>query len=222
MIWLLAFLAVAEESVESLPDLWTQLHEGEIAHLIDGKPQEAIEIYEALFKGLTPDHPLFGRILFALGRAYYDIGEHKKSKEILLKAIRSVDPPNDAHEYYIDMLASEHPIKTLPYSGNAWFSLSDSSSFPSRYRVHLLDKAQRFNQANITLEILTEGKVYIHLEDIQGDIVIGVAYFKKGIHNLLIQNSIFPRGFTGEKDIEAITLKTEKEGILSVSHISIR
>ena len=219
MIWLFGLLAMADES---LPDLWTQLHEGEIAHFIDGKPQEAIEIYEALFKDLPPDHPLFGQILFALGRAYYDIGKKQKAKEALLRSIRSPEPPETASAYYIDMLASEYPIQSLPYSGNVWFSLSDSEVLPKRYKIHLEEEAQQFTQVNLTLDILKEGKIYVCLEETQGKIIEEVIYLKKGRHNLRIQGGVFPKAFSGKSSIEGISLESDKEGILSASNISIR
>ena len=52
---------------DNLPEMWVQLHEGRLVHLVEGEAKEAIEIFEALLSGLSDTHPLYGELMFSLG-----------------------------------------------------------------------------------------------------------------------------------------------------------
>ena len=187
---MIAFLFLCAHADESLPELWTLLHEGELLHLIDGDPAGAIEIFQALQEGVSSTHPLYGRMLFALGRAYYDVGNKKKAKVDILKSIRSVYPPEEAVIYYVDMLAKEQPIQVIPYEGEPWFSLSDTDVLPKRYKVHVNADASSFVSANIQVEMQADSVLSVSLFDSIGKRLTEQVTLSRGNHSLLIQRSI--------------------------------
>ena len=207
---------------ETLPELWTLLHEGELLHLIDGDPTGAIEIFHPLQEGISSSHPLYGRMLFALGRAYYDIGEKRKAKEEILKSIRSVYPPEEAIVYYVDMLAKEQPIRTLPYRGEPWFSLSDRDSLPNRYKAYITQGASSFHDAQLTIKIQKEERLSLSLFDSEGVELKEDISFPVGVHSITLQRNTFPKNFTESFDVTGIEIRTQKEGVFSVSQIVLK
>ena len=126
MIWLLGFLAFSEEN---LPELWTQMHEGQLVHLVEGEPQEAIGIFQALLKDLPNDHPIFCDLLFSLGRAQYDVGDVVSAKKSILEVVRINKNPEQALHYYSFLLAEENPLEKLPTKKDLSFYRTEKLSF---------------------------------------------------------------------------------------------
>ena len=207
---------------ESLPELWTLLHEGELLHMIDGDPKGAIEIFQALQEGVSSTHPLYGRMLFALGRAYYDVGNKKKAKSDILESIRSVYPPEEAVTYYVDMLAKERPIQTLPYQGEPWFSLSDTDALPKRYKVHLSDRASSFSEAQLQINMQEGAQLYLSIFDVAGVEITEKVSLSEGNHSLVIKREVFPKTLKENKEIVGIEIVTQREGVLSLSQLALR
>ena len=219
---MIAFFFLCAQADETLPELWTLLHEGELLHLIDGDPTGAIEIFHPLQEGISSSHPLYGRMLFALGRAYYDTGEKRKAKEEILKSIRSVYPPEEAVVYYVDMLAKEQPVQTLPYRGEPWFSLSDRDSLPNRYKASITQDASFFDEAQLTVKIQKEEPLSLSLFDVYGVALKEQLSFPVGVHSITLQRNVFPKNFSDNYGVAGIEIRTQNEGVFSVSQVVLQ
>ena len=136
MIWLgFSLLALAQDD---LPDLWVQMHEGRLVHLIEGNPVEAQEIFQALLKDLPNQHPLYGHLRYSLGCAQYDVKQIDLAKENLIQAIQSPSAPPEAISIYMDILAEENQNNI---DSNKWvFSPSEYPKSP--YEKLLLSEPQ--------------------------------------------------------------------------------
>ena len=185
MIWLLGLLALGEDN---LPELWAQMHEGQLVHLVDGSPQEAIEIFSALLKGLPQEHPLFGELLFSLGRAQYDAGSIESCKKSIYSSLHVPFVPKGAQEYYLHLLAEEGGIQKIPYSGNPWVSLEEKKS-PHHYAVRLYDEAQSFSTAY--LDVYTSKKIMLTIitHTMQGTTHVKNYDLSMGSHRMMIRST---------------------------------
>ena len=205
MIWFWGLFAFSEDN---LPELWAQLHEGQLVHLVDGAPQEAIEIFEALLKGLSPSHPLFGELLFSLGRAQYDSGALDLAKKSLLSSLETTKPPHGALEYYIHLLAEDTIIAKYPYSGNPW---KDTTERRGDYIVFRLGGAAQ-NCAFIHIDIAP-----------QEDLILSVSvYSQKGVrdtktyslnlgkHRISLSKLMFPKEIQKE-GVFLVELRSENQ-----------
>ena len=165
MIWLLGMLAHGEDN---LPELWAQMHEGQLVHLVDGAPQESIEIFQELLKGLSSSHPLYGNLIFSLGRAQYDTGAIDEAKKSIFSSIHVLHAPKEAHQFYVHLLAEESPVRIIPYSGNPWVSIVDGDKWSYRYAVRIEEKKQSASVLNIDLELKKNGLVQLLMYSTKG------------------------------------------------------
>lgn len=185
MIWLLGLLALGEEN---LPELWAQMHEGQLVHLVDGTPQEAIEIFSALLKDLPQNHPLFGELLFSLGRAQYDAGAVKAAKKSIYSSLHVEHIPQEAREYYLHLLAEEGGIRTIPYSGNPWVFIEEEQQ-PYHYAARLYDSAQSFSTAYLDVYTAKKITVTIRVHTKKGTTHVKDYALSMGSHRIMVRAS---------------------------------
>lgn len=217
MIWLLGLLAFGEDN---LPELWAQMHEGQLVHLVDGSPQEAIEIFEALLKGLPEDHPLFGELLFSLGRAQYDAGDLESSKKSVYSSLHVNHVPQEAQTYYLHLLAQERGVQTLSYSGNPWVFLEGEEQ-PNQYVVRLYDVAQSFSVAYLDIYTPKTIQVTIYAYTENGEKQEKDYRLTMGSHRILLNAKEFLKS---DKKSEIIMLEvyTKKQDSFSLSSLVLQ
>ena len=204
MIWLWGLLAFGEDN---LPELWAQLHEGQLVHLVDGAPQEAIEIFQALLKGLPPSHPLFGDLLFSLGRAQYDVGEEAQAKRSIFSSLQMQRQPKGALEYYIQLLAEEKRVDSYPYSGNPWQYASEWSYY---HAVRLEGDAQSAEWLHIDIEVPQRSSVSLMVSSKKGVNYQKTYTLAVGRHRISLSKIVLPKEIQKE-GIFLITLKEENQ-----------
>ena len=100
---------------DNLPEMWVQLHEGRLVHLVEGEAKEAIEIFEALLSGLSDAHPLYGELMFSLGCAQYDANLVEKSLASLLSSRDSVHAASEAEDFFLEISAHAHASRFEAY-----------------------------------------------------------------------------------------------------------
>jgi hypothetical protein len=218
MIWLLGLLAFGEDN---LPELWAQRHEGELVHLVDGSPQEAIEIFKALLKGLSSSHPLYGELLFSLGRAQYDIGDVIGAKKSIFSSIYVLHAPKEAYQYYVDLLAEESPLQTIPYSGNPWVSIVDGDKWSHLYAVRIQEKNQQISVVNIDLELKKSGLVQLLIYGTKGREYKEEYTLSPGIHRISLSHDRIPKELL-EEGIFLLELQTVDEEVFWPSSLEIK
>ena len=214
MIWLLGLLAFGEDN---LPELWAQMHEGQLVHLVDGAPQEAIEIFEALLKGLPEDHPLFGELLFSLGRAQYDAGNQEAAKKSIYSSLHVNYVSKEAKAYYLHLLAQEKGIRTLSYSGNPWVFFEGDEQ-PNQYVVRLYDVAQSFSVAYLDVYTPKSIQITICAYTKEGEKNEREYRLSMGSHRILLDAKEFLKS---DKKTRVIMLEVQTENLDSFSLSSL-
>ena len=204
MIWLWGLLAFGDDN---LPELWAQLHEGQLVHLVDGAPQESIEIFQALLKGLSPSHPLFGDLLFSLGRAQYDIGEEAQAKRSVFSSLQMERQPKGALEYYVQMLAEEKIVDSYPYSGNPWQYAKEWSHY---HAVRLEGEAQKAEQFHIDIEVPQSSSISVEIRSSKGLMYQKQYPLAVGSHRLSLSKKMLPKDMQKE-GVFLITLTEDNQ-----------
>ena len=217
MIWLLGLLARGEDN---LPELWAQMHEGQLVHLVDGTPLEAIEIFEALLKGLPENHPLFGELLFSLGKAQYDSGKIDLAKKSIFSSLYVLHAPKGAKRFYLHLLAQERGIHKLSYSGNPWVSLEGESQ-PHQYAVRLFKEAQSFSVAYLDIYTPKMNVITIVAYTKNGETYEQDYRLSMGSHRILLKSKDF---IQSEKKSEIIMLEVQakNEDFFSLSSLVLQ
>lgn len=204
MIWLWGLLAFGDDN---LPELWAQLHEGQLVHLVDGAPQEAIEIFQALLKGLSPSHPLFGDLLFSLGRAQYDVGEEAQAKRSVFSSLQMERQPKGALEYYVQMLAEEKIVDSYPYSGNPWQYAAEWSHY---HAVRLEGEAQKAELLHIDIEVPQSSSISVEIRSPKGLMYQKQYPLAVGSHRLSLSKKMLPKDMQKE-GVFLITLTEDNQ-----------
>ena len=166
MMWLLGFLALAEEN---LPELWTQMYEGQLVHLVEGEPQEAIGIFQALLKDLPSSHPIFCDLLFSLSRAQYDVGNVESAKKSIREVINVDEDPKEALHYYSLLLAEENLLDKLPATRDLSFYRHENILF-DQFAIRFEGAAQQSAVIELNLDINEAIDIQIQLYDTKGKI----------------------------------------------------
>jgi len=214
MIWLLGLLAFGEDN---LPELWAQMHEGQLVHLVDGSPQEAIEIFEALLKGLPQEHPLFGELLFSLGRAQYDAGNLEEAKKSIYSSLYVDHVPKQANTYYLHLMSQESGMRTLSYSGNPWVFLEGKEQ-PNQYVVRLYDAAKSFSIAYLDIYTPNSIQITIYAYTQKGKKQERDYRLSMGSHRILLDAKEFMKS---DKKTEIIMLEVQTKNQDSFSLSSL-
>ena len=216
MIWLLGLLAFGEDN---LPELWAQMHEGQLVHLVDGAPQEAIEIFEALLKGLPKEHPLFGELLFSLGRAQYDAGNLRAARQSVYSSLHVDYVPKEAKSYYLHLLTQERGVRTLSYSGNPWVFLEGEEQ-PNQYAVRLYDAAQSFSIAYLDIYTPKSIQVTIYAYTKKGEKIDRDYRLAMGSHRILLDAKEFLR--SEKTEVIMLEVQTENQDSFSLSSLVLQ
>ena len=217
MIWLLGLLALGEDN---LPELWAQMHEGQLVHLVDGSPQEAIEIFEALLKGLPQEHPLFGELLFSLGRAQYDAGNVEDAKKSVFSSFHVEHVPKEAKAYYLHLLAQEGGVRTLSYSGNPWVFLQEKEK-PNQYAVRLYDVAQYFSIAYLDIYTPKAIQIVVYIYMKNGEKTKKEYSLSMGSHRLLLEAKEFSKSDKKE-EVLMLEVQTKNQESFSLSSLVLQ
>ena len=215
ILWLLASLALGQDN---LPEMWVQLHEGRLVHLVEGEPKDAIEIFEALLSGLSNEHPLYGELMFSLGCAQYDAHRLADSKRSLLLATKSVHAPTEAQSFLMEVSAQEHTVKSLPYVGTPWVSLEAENGRSTLYKANI--ELETVNKIEIDIRLDAPGDVTVTFEGWRGKQWEESKTYDSGIHTLFFNPKLL---LIDEKPIaiRSIEVGVEQRNILMVSTLSL-
>ncbi len=216
MIWLLGFLAFSEEN---LPELWTQMHEGQLVHLVEGEPQEAIGIFQALLKDLPNDHPIFCDLLFSLGRAQYDVGDVTSAKKSILEVIQINKDPQEALHYYSFLLAEENPLDNLPIQKDLSFYDIEKVSF-DLFAIRFEKTAQQATVFNVLLDVHKPCVIEILFHYTNGKIHRKQYSLNKGRKDLQIQKHQL-RTSELDKSIFLMEIVLPKKGLIQPVFASV-
>ena len=217
MIWFLGFLAFSEEN---LPELWTQMHEGQLVHLVEGEPQEAIGIFQALLKDLPSDHPIFCDLLFSLGRAQYDVGDVISAKKSILEVIRINKDSQEALHYYSFLLAEENPLDNLPISKDLSFYREDKLFF-DLFAIRFENTAQKASIFNVLLDIKKSCVIEILFHYTNGKKHQKKYSLQKGRKDLQIEKSQL-RNTDIDTPIFLMEITVSQRGLIEPSSASVR
>ena len=104
-------------------DLWIQIYEGRLTEAMEGNHEYAIEIYSALLENLSPDHPIYGELMFWKGEAQFRLGDYEGAKQSILYSYRDDRISKQADRFLEEIEAWERRITTIPYEGTPWIIL---------------------------------------------------------------------------------------------------
>ena len=117
---LIALIASAWGRPADMPDLWSQMLQGRLAQSMNEDPAESVEIYTALLRDLSSSHPLYGELMYWLGRAQYAHGDSGSARSSLMEAREDPAIREEADSFLREMGAWEHRVRSLPYAGRPW------------------------------------------------------------------------------------------------------
>ena len=219
MMWLLA-LGLPSFAEENLPELWTQMHEGQLVHLVEGEPQEAIGIFQALLKDLPAEHPIFCDLLFSLSRAQYDVGNIESAKKSIREVINIDEDPKEALHYYSLLLAEENILQDLPVTRDMSFYRHENILF-DLFAVRFEGAAQQSSIIDIVLDVNEAVDIKIQLYDSSGKMKKQSFSFAKGRQDIRIQRDQIPISEQG-KDLFLIEIITAQKGSIQPLFVSSR
>ncbi len=216
ILWLLTSLSFGRDD---LPEMWVQLHEGRLVHLIEEEPEEAIEIFTALLSGLAEQHPLYGELMFSLGCAQYDLKQTQEAKRSFLLSSRSQHAPAEVQSFLMEVSAQESAVKTLPYVGIPWASLQPKKGRSTLYKVNL--EIDRLSTIEIDIRLDEPSPVTVSIEGWDERSWVETKKYEGGPHTLVFDRSSL---MVDQKPIliRSIEIEVEQEDILMVSTLSIK
>ena len=125
MMLLLFFATLSWSQQPSSPaDLWIQIYEGRLTEAMESNHEYAIEIYSALLENLSPDHPVYGELMFWKGEAQFRLGDYEGAKVSILNSYRDDRISQQADRFLEEIEAWERRVTTLPYEGTPWIILN--------------------------------------------------------------------------------------------------
>ena len=83
-------------------DLWIQIYEGRLTEAMESNHEYAIEIYSALLENLSPDHPIYGELMFLERRCNTRLGDYEGAKQSILNSYRDDRISNQADRFRRD------------------------------------------------------------------------------------------------------------------------
>lgn len=196
------------------------MYEGQLVHLVEGEPQEAIGIFQALLKDLPSDHPIFCDLLFSLSRAQYDVGNIDSAKTSIREVINIDQDPKEALHYYSLLLAEENLLQDLPVTRDLSFYRQENILF-DLFAIRFEKSAQQSSIVEILLDVTEAIDIQIQLYDTKGKMKKQSFSFAKGRQNIRIQRDQIPLSEQG-KELFLIEIVTPKKGSIQPLFVSIR
>ena len=142
-------LGFAQEETDS-SQLWMQLYEGQLSQIIEGNPEESIEIYNALLENIGKEHSIYADLHYHLALAQLANGQLSEAKNNLLLAKNNNELEEKSSDFYNQLILWEKAIDRIPYKGDPWVenhsshwlaAFSDISPKEFSFQVQLPEKA---------------------------------------------------------------------------------
>jgi len=216
---ILGLLASLSFGRDNLPEMWVQLHEGRLVHLVEREPSEAIEIFEALLSGLSNQHPLYGELMFSLGCAQYDSDQSKEAQRSFLLSSQSAHAPPEALDFLMEVSAQKTAVTTLPYVGTPWVSLHEKKGRSKLYKANV--EAERVRSIEIDIRLDTPSTVTVSMEGWSEKVWSETKTYESGPHTLVFDHLQLVVD-KNPLSIRSIEVEVEKEDVLTVSTLSVK
>lgn len=123
------------------PEEWAGLYNGRLSAAHEQDPEQAITIYETILSKLSATDPLRGDLLYWLGRAHYDAGNHDAARAALLGASAAPGGQETPQEMVDTLQTWSQRIRSIPSTAqpdasitanNPWHLVFDHLSQPVR------------------------------------------------------------------------------------------
>jgi hypothetical protein len=124
---LLIMLATGGRAEAATPEEWAGLYSGRLSAANDWDPTQAITIYETILSSLSTTDPLRGELLYWLGQAHYEAGNHDAARAALLGAAAAPRSPQDPHKMAQTLQRWSNRVRALPTIIQADAHISSSS-----------------------------------------------------------------------------------------------
>ena len=149
-------------------DLWIQIYEGRLTEAMDSNHEYAIEIYSALLENLSPDHPIYGELMFWKGEAQFRLGDYEGAKQSVLNSYRDDRISDQADRFLEEIEAWERRVIKIPYEGTPWIILNHRKDGVETWYTRL--DANVRNPSVIGIQIILEDSedAYIDIIDWEG------------------------------------------------------
>lgn len=124
---LLTLLVTGTGADAATPEEWAGLYNGRLSSASEWDPTQAITIYDTILDSLSTGDPLRGELLYWLGQAYYETGNHDGARVALLGAAAAPRSPQDPHQMAQTLQSWSSRVRALPVTIQADAHISSTS-----------------------------------------------------------------------------------------------